>query len=169
MADYNDYYDMSKDANFADREASVQKYFQALERMEQTVLKAKSMPFSGNCILDRDELKVLIGILRDSLPVELKQAYWLLDQSHQLLETARREADKIVGDAQKREAHLIDTHEITQQARNYAQEMIDEAHDEAQQIRAEALEYTGRKLKMLDDQLQSLLVTVRQHQKELQD
>ncbi len=142
--------------------------YEVLDRLERMVLQAKSMPFSANCILDREEVLVLIGLLRDGLPVELKQAKWLLDQSHELLDTARAQARDIVDDARDHVAHLIDEHEITQQARNYAQDTVNEANEEALRIREGALEYTENRLTQVEDQLTEILVTVRKHKKDLQ-
>lgn len=167
MAEFNERQDKAKSSG-GERPDLLKDSYEVLDRLERMVLQAKSMPFSANCILDREEVLVLIGLLRDGLPVELKQAKWLLDQSHELLDTARNQAREIVDDAQDHVAQLIDEHEITQQARHYAQDTVDEANEEARQIREAALAYTEKRLTLLEDQLTEVLVTVRKHKKDLQ-
>ena len=56
-----------------------------LDRLEQAIVTAKSVPFSRNCLMDREELLVLVSMIRDNLPAELKQARWLLEQNRQLI------------------------------------------------------------------------------------
>lgn len=166
MADFNERLDKPKTGG--ERQDMLKDSYEVLERLERMVLQAKSMPFSANCILDREEVLVLIGLLRDGLPVELKQARWLLDQSQELLDTARQQAQGIVDDARDHVAHLIDEHEITQQARHYAQDTVNEANEEARQIREAALHYTENRLTQVEDQLTEVLVMVRKHKKDLQ-
>ncbi len=166
MADFTDRYD-SRTFDSSQKDELKDSY-ELLDRMEHNVLQAKSMPFSSNCILDREEFLVLIGMLRDGLPVELKQAKWLLDQSRELLETARQQSTQIVEDAQGQVSQMIDEHEITQQARRFAQETVAEANDEARQIREAAISYTENRLAQVEDSLTEVLVTVRKHKKDLQ-
>lgn len=167
MSEYNERYDKAKGAP-AGQQDILKDSYELLDRLERMVLQAKSMPFSNNCILSREEALVSIGLLRDGLPVELKQAKWLLDQSHEILDTARERANAIVEDAQDHVQHLIDQHEITQQARHYAEDTVNEANEEARQIREAALVYTEKRLSQVEDQLTEILVTVRKHKKELQ-
>ena len=166
MADMNDRYD-SRNLDSSETDELKDSY-ELLDRMEHNVLQAKSMPFSSNCIIDREEFLVLIGMLRDGLPVELKQAKWLLDQSRELRETARQQSTQIVEDAQSQVSQMIDEHEITQQARRFAQETVSEANDEARQIREAAIQYTENRLAQVEDSLTEVLVTVRKHKKDLQ-
>lgn len=167
MADMTDRTDSQKHYDNSPKE-DLKDSYELLDRMEHSILQARSMPFSANCIIDREEFLVLIGLLRDGLPVELKQAKWLLDQSRELLETARQQSSEIVGDAQNQVARMIDEHEITQQARLYAQDTVAEANEEAQQIREAAIQYTEKRLTQVEDYLTEVLVTVRKHKKDLQ-
>ncbi len=166
MAEMNDRLD-TRNPDASQRE-DLKDSYELLDRMEHNVLQARSMPFSANCIIDREEFLVLIGMLRDGLPVELKQAKWLLDQSRELLETARQQSTEIVDDAQNQVAEMIDEHEITQQARRFAQETVAEANEEASQIREAAIQYTENRLAQVEDHLTEVLVTVRKHKKDLQ-
>ncbi len=88
--------------NRVDSDEDLKDTYELVERLEQMIIQARSVPFSSNCMVDREEALVLVGLIRDGLPVELKQAKWLLDQSRELLETARQQATEIVGQNDRR-------------------------------------------------------------------
>jgi vacuolar-type H+-ATPase subunit H len=138
-----------------------------INRLEDVVLQAKSVPFSNNCILDREEVLVLIGLLRDNLPAEILQARWLLDQNHQVVLEARREAETLIRQAERRVANMINEHEVTLQARQRASQTVDSANRSAAQIRAGALAYANKRLTVLEEQLTSILVMIQKNKKEL--
>lgn len=143
--------------------------FELLDRMENQVLQAKQLPFSNNCIIEREDLLVMIGMLRDNLPVEIKQAKWLLEQNRQLIAESRREADQIVRQAESRMSAMLDEHEITRQAREYAKQTVDEARDSADQIHKGAMQYADQKLQQVEAQLAAMLEEVRSNRGELKD
>jgi hypothetical protein len=138
-----------------------------LDRLENSVVTARSMPFSDNCLVDREEMLVLIGMIRDSLPAELKQAKWLLEQNRQLIAEARKEAENIIREAETRMASMINEHEITQLARQQAGITVEAANSSARQIRAGALEYAKKRLNDLEEQLTEMLVVIQKNKKEL--
>jgi vacuolar-type H+-ATPase subunit H len=138
-----------------------------LDRLENTVMSARSLPFSDSCLVDREEMLVLIGMIRDSLPSELKQAKWLLEQNRQLIGEARKEAENIIREAETRMASMINEHEITLQARQQATQTIESANSSARQIRNGALEYAKKRLADLEEQLTEMLVVVQRNKKEL--
>jgi cell division septum initiation protein DivIVA len=138
-----------------------------LDRLENAVTTAKSMPFSSNCLVDREEMLVLIGMIRDHLPAELKQARWLLEQNRQLIAEARKEAESMIREAETRMAAMIDEHEITLQARQQATQTVETANQAARQIRNGAIEYARKRLGDLEDQLTGTLVMIQKNMKEL--
>ncbi len=139
-----------------------------LERLESHVISARSVPFSDNCMVDREEMLVLITMIRDELPGELKQAKWLLDQNRQLIAEARKEAENIMRDAEARMSRMIDEHEITQKARYQAADMLEKANQAANRIRSGSMDYARKRLSEIEEQLASMLATVQNNKKELQ-
>jgi vacuolar-type H+-ATPase subunit H len=138
-----------------------------LDHLENSVVTARSLPFSDSCLVDREEMLVLIGMIRESLPAELKQAKWLLEQNRQLIAEARKEAENIMHEAETRMSGMIDEHEITVQARNQAAQTIDAANNSARQIRAGAMEYARKRLSDLEEQLTEMLVMIQKNKKDL--
>ena len=138
-----------------------------LDRLENSVVSARSLPFSDSCLVDREEMMVLIGMIRESLPAELKQAKWLLEQNRQLIAEARKEAENIMREAESRMSSMINEHEITQQARQQANQTIEAANGSARQIRNGAIEYARKRLSDLEEQLTEMLVMIQKNKKEL--
>lgn len=138
-----------------------------LDHLENSVVSARSMPFSDNCLVDREEMLVLIGMIRESLPAELKQAKWLLEQNRQLIAEARKEAENIMREAESRMSSMINEHEITMQARQQASQTIEAANHSARQIRAGAMEYARKRLGDLEEQLTEMLVMIQRNKKDL--
>lgn len=138
-----------------------------LERLENTVEEARSVPFSSKCMMDREELLYMVRMIRESLPEELERARWVLQQNHQLINEARREAEAVIRDAEVQMAAMIDEHEVTQQAQQAASMMIEEASQHSENIRNNALRYTREILENLEEHLTNMLVNIKENQKAL--
>ncbi len=139
-----------------------------IEQMETLVLQAKSVPFTSNCMVDREEMLILVGMLRDNLPLEIKQAHWLLDNSNQIISEARKEAEMILRKTEQRVATMIDEHGITLKAKELASQTIQSANASAQQIRNGSLDYADKRLTELEEQLTGMLLTIQKNKKELE-
>lgn len=169
MADYVD--DNVDNRNYDDdkNQEELKDSNELLNRLEKMLREAKGVPFSSNSMVDTEEALMLVGMIKDSLPAELSQAKWLINQSTELLQNARLQADDIVDEAQYQVQQLIDEHEITEQARAYAKETVEEANKTAAQVKRAALQYTEKRLTTVEDQLTEVLVTIRNHKKDLQE
>jgi len=155
-------FDSSKNAHATDQTVE-----ELIDRLESSVVSARGLPFSDNCVVDREEMLVLITMVRDNLPAELKQARWLLEQNRQLISEARKEAESIMREAESRMTAMIDEHEITQQARQQADITLENANQAARQIRNGAMEYARKRLSDVEEQLTQMLVTIQRNKKEL--
>ena len=138
-----------------------------INRLDHAVATARNVPFSNSCMVDREEMTVLISMIRDNLPAELKQAKWLLEQNRQLIAEARKEAESMIREAESRMTAMIDEHEITQQARQQASQTIDAANNSARQIRNGSIEYARKRLSDLEEQLTGMLVMIQKNLQEL--
>lgn len=98
-----------------------------LEKLQDMVINAKGIPFSDNCILNREEVLLLIGMISSNMPNEVKQAKWLLDRQHQVIEQAKKAANSLVSKAETKVAMMIDENEITQKAYQVSNQIIEEA------------------------------------------
>lgn len=138
-----------------------------LYRLEEIIRNARKMPFSEQVMLDRMDLLILIDNIRKSLPDDIRRAQWLLDQNHKLITETRKEAEKIMRDAEQEIAKMVDEHEITEAARGEARRIMDEANDQSKQAHEEAHSFVDQQLAGLEDELTEMLVYVRKNRSEL--
>ncbi|PRH78094.1 cell division initiation protein, partial [Streptomyces solincola] len=117
-----------------------------LDEIVGTVQGARSMPMSASCVVNRAELLALLGELRDALPGSLAQAQELIGDRDQMVEQARAEAERIIGQAHAERGALVSGTEVAQRSQAEADRILAEARQEAEEIRAEADDYVDSKL-----------------------
>lgn len=138
-----------------------------LETLEDVVEKGTSIPFSGRCLLDKEEILEIIKEIRLKLPDDIKQAKWVKDERQRILLEAQKEASNIVKDAESKISSLVDEHEITKKAYEQANEIIANAQKNAREIRLGTREYADSLLNKLEDMLQETLEEVKADREEL--
>ncbi len=112
-----------------------------LDELEDIIDKGASVPFSGRCILERDELMDVLQELKLKLPDDLKQAKWIKEERQRILQEANAEADEIIKAANEKGISMINEHEITQQAMEQARIIIENAQAEAEAIQEASYNY----------------------------
>ncbi len=138
-----------------------------LDQLTETVRQAKGIPFSDNCIVDREDVLYWVNQIRENLPEEIHQARWLLEQNRQVVASARQKAENILRETEQRSAIMINEHEITLRAREMAQMTIDQANQAAWQMRVASTDYARQRLTEVENQLTEILVKVQKNKKEL--
>lgn len=121
-----------------------------LDELEDIIAKGASVPFSGRCILERDELMDVLQELRLKLPDDLKQAKWIKEERQRILQEAHTEAEDIIKAANEKGISMINEHEITQQAVEQARQIIEKANDEANAIQTSAYNYADSLLETVE-------------------
>ncbi|MGW0365443.1 DivIVA domain-containing protein [Streptomyces sp. NPDC002990] len=117
-----------------------------LDEIVAAVGSARSMPMSASCVINRAELLAQLEEVRSALPGSLAQAQELIGGREQLVEEARREAERIIESAHDQRGSLISDTEIARRSQAEADRILSEARREAEEIRAEADDYVDSKL-----------------------
>ena len=141
--------------------------FTLLETLEDILEKSRNMPFSSKCIVDKEEVLDIIKEIRLKLPDELKQAKWVKEERQRIISDAQKEAANIVQGAEDQIVALINEHEITKQAYEQANQIIEKAQSNSHEIRLGANQYADDLLRHVEEQMLSLADNVRQDRKEL--
>lgn len=121
-----------------------------LDELEEIIDKGASVPFSGRCILERDELMDVLQELKLKLPDDLKQAKWIKEERQRILQEAQSEADDIIKAANEKGISMINEHEITQQAMEQARQIIEKAKAEASAIQESSYNYADSLLETVE-------------------
>lgn len=134
-----------------------------LDRIDEivaTVENARAVPMSRNCLVDRNELIGALEELRGDLPGELRRAANLLEERDKIIDAGRREADRIVAEAEHEHARLVSVHEVTVSAEHEANRMLSEAREEAQRLRDEVDDYVDTALANFEQFLTRALASI---------
>jgi len=140
--------------------------------LETLVETSKSVPVSGNILVDRKKVIELVDQLRLTIPEEIRSAEDVLAQKDQILNTAQNDArrTKSVADDELRER--LNSNELVTQAETRAAETVRDAEERItrmlQQSEAEALSrkteadaYALRSLRAMEVELGKLTGSVR--------
>ncbi|MCI7238384.1 MAG: ATPase [Anaerococcus sp.] len=129
-----------------------------INEMEDILDEASSVPFSRKVSVDPDDIFDLLKEMKDSLPEEIKQAQWVIDEKDRIVGEANGEAESrlketeneinnIKEQARNKFRQLVSENEITREARNEAQRILAEANNEAAKLREQSYVYVDRLFK----------------------
>jgi cell division septum initiation protein DivIVA len=117
-----------------------------LDEIVSTVESARAMPMSASCVVNRADLLGQLDELKELLPGEFRQARYLLQDRDEVVAEGRREAERIIEDAEQERLRLIDETDLVRDARIEATRIIGAARDEAAGMRREVDDYVDTKL-----------------------
>jgi cell division septum initiation protein DivIVA len=124
------------------------------------VANGRRVPFSGNVLVDQAEALEWIDQLRVTIPEEIKSARRVTNEVERLLEQAREEAEQILARAQEQATYLIEERELTRQADELSQQIVQQAEVEAAEIRRGADDYASEVLGGLEIDVVRTLKTI---------
>ncbi|MCL2655519.1 MAG: ATPase [Coriobacteriia bacterium] len=141
---------------------------QLIDRIEEVIDSAKSVPLGSNKMVDPDAIFDIIDEIRSQYPEDLKQARWIVKQRQEMTEEAEREANRILEEAQERARGLVADTEIVRQAETRAAEIMDDARANEREIRLGAEDYADEMMANLEVNLGKMLTAVQRGRDRLQ-
>jgi hypothetical protein len=136
--------------------------------MEFLVHHARRVPFSSQVMVDEVEIVELLDELRASLPDEMKQANWTVQEQQRLIAEAHAEASRITARASERAASAVQEHEVLRRVERQSQQTLREAQVRADETVREAEAYALEQLQQLEAHLSRTLATVKRGVEALQ-
>ena len=112
-----------------------------INELEDIIDKGVAVPFSGRCLLDKEELLEIIQEIRLKLPTDLEQAKWIKAERQNIINDARKEADEIIKAANDKLVAMVDENEITRKATQAASEIMDNANAVANAAKESSYQY----------------------------
>ena len=153
--------------------ASTSKIEDIIDEIEAYIDDCKPSAFSTNkIVVNKDELESLLQELRTKTPDEIRKYQRMIANREQILADAKAKADEIISQAQVQTNELVSEHQIMQQAyaqaneviliaQKNAQEKIDRATEDANNIRMGAIQYTDELLANIQTILANSIETTR--------
>lgn len=130
--------------------------FYLLDRLEEVVSSASHLPLSSRVLVDEQEYLDIVDQIRLSLPEELKGARRVVAERDKILSEAGDRAEQLLGRAEEQIAQQIDDHAIVRAAEERAHRLLEQARDEAREIRRQAEEYAYRVFTSLGRRLRQI-------------
>ena len=134
-----------------------------LDMLYSMIDEAKSATFSSEkCTINRDEALDLLDEIRGKLPLELKKARELIAARNDYVAGAKKEAEKIMKQAELDAKSIVSESEIIQMSRQKASEIIRRAEERSRELYHVANTYTEDALKRTEEAIQAALQEAQQ-------
>jgi vacuolar-type H+-ATPase subunit H len=131
-----------------------------IDMMEETIDKATPVPLTGKILIDKENLLDYIQEMRLVYPDEVKEARWVKEERERILTEAENKAETMRKSTEEKIIQLIDEHEITKQAYDQANAMMNSAQAQAMDIKADCDQYADDILGDIENRLNMLLKKV---------
>ena len=138
-----------------------------LDILEDTISKGVPVPFSGRCMLDKEELLELIQEIRLNLPNDLKQAKWVKEERQRILDEAKQEADDMIKGAEDKIISLINENEITRRSAAQSEQILDDAQKKSEKINQSSYLYADGLLEYVEDAVTKAMNEIEKCAKEI--
>jgi polyribonucleotide nucleotidyltransferase len=134
-----------------------------IDMLYERIEDAKSPALKPNMsMVDRDEMLDMLDELRSALPVELKRAQELLAAREKFVDDAKREADRMMRQAELDAKTKVSDSEVLYAAKEKARQIVAKAEERSRQLYQVANEYAEDALARTEEAVQAALDEVRQ-------
>ncbi|NQV07807.1 hypothetical protein HQ535_14795 [bacterium] len=130
---------------------------------------ARTVPLSGNVMLDRNQLLDQLYKLRDDLPDELRAARWMVRERETFVARTNEKAREMLDKARERSDEMVTESYIVKEAVEEANGLIRHAEVDATRIRLEAEDYSSSAFEETEAVLADLLGQVSRARAELHE
>jgi hypothetical protein len=96
-----------------------------IDKLDDLVHNAKAVPLTDQVRIDREEIYDILDQMRATIPEEIKQARWIVKERQEMLAEAKRECDRLIGEAREQAVREASQTEIVKIAERQAQEWAD--------------------------------------------
>ena len=134
---------------------------EAIDRLEYLIAHSRQIPLTRTVVIDQEEALSCIDELRLSLPDEIKQARWTLQEQQRLLSEAQSEAARTVSKAGERATTMIGQQELVKRAEKQAEAILKDAAQRGEETRRAADRYAWEVMQSLEAQLLRTVATVK--------
>ena len=126
------------------------------------VQDARSMPLAADkCILERDKVLDMLDEIIAQLPGEIKQSRTIVESRNELISQARREAEKIVQEAQEKARQMVTREAIYAEAKKRSEELVGQTQNRINQLRKAGNDYMDESLRQTEEAISKALAEVR--------
>ena len=134
-----------------------------INTLYEMVEDAWAMPLGNDrCVLEREKVLDLLDEVRANLPSDLKMAREIVEKRNDIIAAGKKEYDNLKQQADEYAKQKVNDHEITQEARKKAAELVAAAEQRAKDVMRAAGEYCEDAMKRTEDVLGRSLEELKQ-------
>ncbi|MCL2350833.1 MAG: hypothetical protein FWC67_05070 [Defluviitaleaceae bacterium] len=156
--------------------SQIDKIEDLLAKMDEVIDQSRSVPFSSKISIEKESLYSVIDEIRDivfnmkkTLPSEVNQARRVVQERDNHLSDAKKQAEMLLRAAQDKADKMVEEHEVTQQAVQYAKDIEQSARDEANNFKLNAGLYIEDILSNLSEKMQKALQEHIDHTRDIEN
>jgi len=131
--------------------------FELIESIIAEVQEAKSVPLSGNILIDRDWITERLQKLQADLPNELRAARWMVREREAFIARTNERAKEIMDRAQSESRRMVSDNHILSEAVEEANILVRRAEGDARRLRLESEDEIDGHLSRIETLLTDLL------------
>ena len=139
-----------------------------IDKLDDLIHNARAVPLTDQVRIDRDAIYDVLDQMRSTIPEEVKQARWIVKERQEMLAEAKREAERIVGEARDKAAQEASEQEVVKRAEREAADILEEARQREREVRLGAEDYADEVLGTLEVNLGKFLQAVQRGRERLQ-
>ena len=139
----------------------------ALNELEELIENSGKVPLTRKVMVNEDSILDLLDRIRTTIPEEIRQAKWIIQEREKVMSDSQKEAMRIMENAQKQDEKQAEDSEVARKAKVVAEEIIAKAEQTAQEMREGARIYADEILGALQDRLNKINQQIEQGRSEL--
>ena len=134
-----------------------------INTLYEMVEDAWAMPLGNDrCVVEREKVLDLLDEVRANLPSDLKMAREIVEKRNDIIAAGKKEYDNLKLQADEYAKQKVNEHEITQEARKKAAELVAAAEQRAKDVMRAAGEYCEDAMKRTEEVLGRSLEELKQ-------
>jgi len=131
--------------------------FNILNELEELIETCPKVPMTRRVLVDEDRLLDYLDRIRTSLPEEIRQAKWVVQEREKVIADSKQEAMRIIQDAEKELQNRAEESEIVKKAQELSEQYQQQAREIAAKIKEGAYQYADDILRELENNLKKIL------------
>ncbi len=137
-----------------------------IDEIQDLLDACKKSTFSASKILvEKEAIMELLQDMRLNLPSEIAQAKRISEKCEKIVQEAHNKANLIIKQAEDQAEKLVYEHEITRQAKEQGEIIVNDARDDAREIRRNAVSYADDLLGDVENAISDTLKKVEEESK----
>ncbi|MFP4321030.1 MAG: hypothetical protein ACLFTK_01105 [Anaerolineales bacterium] len=132
-----------------------------IDQLEDLIDEGRHIPMGKYTIIDEESALSIIDQMRIAIPDQIEAASRLVNQRDKMLAQANEEASRVVNHAKQQRDDMLNRDAIVAAAQHRANNIIQQAQVEGDQIRQDADDYVVEVLRELESHLLRTLTVVR--------